>query len=238
METLKALQQQLGYQFKDESILIQSLTHTSYGHEKFPDKPVAERDNERFEFLGDAILDLVVSDLLLELFPFHNEGQLSKMRAATVNERTLASVARSLKLQDYVLLGKGESLTGGAQKASIIASAFEAIIAAIYKDGGFIAVYPIVRNLFENFFRDENSAQILLESDPKTRLQEISQAKYKATPSYHLVSSEGPDHSKVFRVEVRIKNQVISEAVGYSKKDAEQNAARTAIIQMDQVSIQ
>lgn len=234
MSNLKNLQTQLAYPFKNEALLVQALTHTSYGHETFPDKAPADRDNERLEFLGDAILDVVVSDVLLALFPQHNEGQLSKMRAATVNERTLAAVARSLKLQEYILLGKGESLTGGAQKASIISSAFEALIAAIYLDGGFGAVYPIVKNLFENFFKDESSAQVLLESDPKTRLQEIAQAKFKATPTYHLISSEGPDHSKVFSVEVRIQNQVISQAVGYSKKDAEQNAARSAISQVIQ----
>lgn len=234
MSNFKNLQAQLAYTFKNEALLVQALTHTSYGHETFPDKAPADRDNERLEFLGDAILDVVVSDVLLALFPQHNEGQLSKMRAATVNERTLAAVARSLKLQEYILLGKGESLTGGAQKASIISSAFEALIAAIYLDGGFSTVYPIVKNLFENFFKDESSAQVLLESDPKTRLQEIAQAKFKATPTYHLISSEGPDHSKVFSVEVRIQNQVISQAVGYSKKDAEQNAARSAISQVIQ----
>src|SRR6476619_4655207 len=126
---LERLQQRLGYTFGDRGVLLQSLTHKSYGHEFFQDKPIALRDNERLEFLGDAILDVIVSDILLESFPNANEGQLSKMRAAVVNEKTLAQLSKSIQIQDVVRLGKGETQTGGNTKASILASTFEALIA-------------------------------------------------------------------------------------------------------------
>src|ERR1044071_7706381 len=132
--TLEGLQYRLRYTFGDRGILLQSLTHTSYGHEFLQDKPLALRDNEGLEFLGDAILDVVVSDILLETFPNANEGQLSKMRAAVVNEKTLAQVARMIQLQDCVRLGKGEAQTGGSTKPSILSSTLEALIAAIYLD--------------------------------------------------------------------------------------------------------
>src|SRR4051812_38086116 len=152
---LERLQERLGYRYGDRAILLQAMTHTSYGHEFLQDKSIALRDNERLEFLGDAILDVIVSDILLEAFPNAHEGQLSKMRAAVVNEKTLAEVAKSIQLQDCVRLGKGEALTGGNQKPSILSSTFEALISAIYLDGGFNAVYPVVRHLFAPMFAEE-----------------------------------------------------------------------------------
>ncbi len=224
---LELLQQRLGYVFGDRGILLQSLTHTSFGHENHPEKPLAQRDNERLEFLGDAILDVIISDLLLENFPEASEGQLSKMRAAIVNEKTLAHVARAVYLQENLRLGKGEVQTGGSQKPSILSSALEAVIASIYIDGGYHAVYPVVRHLFAPLFADEKD--LILLYDHKTQLQELAQARHKVTPSYHLVASHGPDHAKRFEVEVRLKDQVLATAEGSSKKDAEQNAARAAI---------
>lgn len=212
--------------------MIQSLTHTSYGHEFLHDKPLALRDNERLEFLGDAILDVVVSDILLEAFPNANEGQLSRMRAAAVNEKTLAQVARAIHLQDCVRLGKGETQSGGQNKPSILSCAFEALIAAIYLDGGFNAVYPVVRHLFAPMFPDDREAGELLQMafcDHKTQLQEIAQARWKVTPTYHLLQTSGPDHAKVFEVEVRANGNRLASAAGTSKKEAEQNAARAAI---------
>src|SRR3982751_3928664 len=129
---IERLQERLGYGFGDRGLLLQSLTHTSYGHEFLADKPIAFRDNERLEFLGDAILDVVVSDILLESFPNANEGHLSKMRAAVVNEKTLAQLAKSIALSDCIRLGKGETQTKGNDKPSILSSTFEALIAAIY----------------------------------------------------------------------------------------------------------
>jgi len=224
---LELLQRRLGYFFGDRAILLQSLTHTSYGHEHHPEKPLAQRDNERLEFLGDAILDVIVSDLLLETFPGAPEGQLSKMRAAVVNEKTLAHVARAIYLQENLRLGRGEMQTGGGQKPSILSSAFEAVIAAIYIDGGFHAVYPVVRHLFAPMFQDEKD--LILLYDHKTQLQELAQARHKVTPSYHLVGTEGPDHAKRFEIEVRLQERVLARAQGSSKKEAEQNAARAAI---------
>ena len=224
---LDRLQEKLGYPFGDRAILLQSLTHTSYGHEYLQEKSIALRDNERLEFLGDAILDVVISDILLDSFPSACEGQLSKMRAAVVNEKTLAEVARGIDLQDYLRLGKGEIQTQGQNKPSILSSAFEALIAAIYLDGGFNAVYPVVRHLFAPLFTAERD--LLAFYDHKTQLQEMIQARWKITPTYSLLGSSGPDHEKTFEVEVRMGNQMLARAAGQSKKEAEQNAARTAI---------
>lgn len=227
MKELEALQAALKYTFSDRGILLQALTHTSYGHEHFPKRPLALRDNERLEFLGDAILDAIVSDILLECYPEYHEGRLSKIRAAVVNEKTLNDVAVRLGLGDAVRLGKGEALSGGTAKPSILSSTFEAIVAAIYLDGGFNAVYPVVRYLFQPFFKRD--AEILHTADPKTRLQEKIQASRKLTPTYHLLGSEGPDHAKTFTVEVQVAGEALASASGSSKKDAEQNAARHAL---------
>jgi ribonuclease-3 len=223
---IELLQEKLKYTFGDPRLLTQALTHVSYGHENFQDRPLAYRDNERFEFLGDAVLDLVISDLLLEAFPEASEGQLSKMRAAVVNEKTLYEITKSLYLGELLRLGKGEQRTGGAEKPSILSSAFEAVIAAIYIDGGFNAVYPVVRFLFAPLF-NENSA--ISFQDYKTRLQETVQGRYRLTPTYHLMGATGPDHAKVFEVEVRIREHILARSTGPSKKDAEQNAACAAL---------
>ncbi len=228
--SLERLQDRLGYSFGDPEILLQSLTHTSYGHEFFQEKPIGLRDNERLEFLGDAVLDVVISDILLESFPNSREGQLSKMRAAVVNEKTLAEVAKSVELHDSIRLGKGETATGGALKPSILSSTFEALIAAIYLDGGFSAVYPVVRHIFSPLFAEER--ELMAFYDHKTQLQEIIQARWKVTPVYHLLKTQGPDHAKQFEVEVRMNGKPLAVANGSSKKEAEQNAARLAIATM------
>lgn len=225
--SLDRLQERFGYTFGDREVLLQSLTHKSYGHEFFQEKPIALRDNERLEFLGDAILDVIVSDILLEAFPNANEGQLSKMRAAVVNEKTLAQIARVLQIQDCVRLGKGEAQTGGNEKPSILSSTFEALIAAIYLDGGFNAVYPVIRHIFAPLFVEER--ELMAFYDHKTQLQEILQARWKVTPTYHLIEAKGPDHAKIFDIEVRVNGKALATASGSSKKDAEQNAARAAI---------
>jgi len=227
VEDLQALQNLLGYEFHDRGVLLQALTHKSFGHEYFQDRSIVQRDNERLEFLGDAILNAVISDILLETFPESPEGRLSKMRAAVVNERTLAEVAAPLNLPRCLRLGKGESMTQGQSKPSIVSSALEAVIAAIYLDGGFMAVHPVVRHLFARFFKHEGIP--LQDRDYKTRLQELLQAKFKATPSYSLVAAKGPEHSKVFEVEVSLNRAPLSRGEGRSKKEAEQAAARCAL---------
>ena len=225
--TLQTLQEKIRYPFGDPRLLLLAMTHVSYGHENHQDRSAAQRDNERFEFLGDAVLDLVISDLLLESFPEASEGQLSKMRAAVVNEKTLFEIAKSLHLSELVRLGKGESRSGGNEKPSILSSAFEALIAAIYIDGGFNAVYPVVRYLFAPLFKTEGHS--ISFQDYKTRLQETIQSRHKLTPTYHLMGSTGPDHAKVFSVEVRVQDEVLARSEGSSKKEAEQNAAREAL---------
>lgn len=221
------LQERLRYQFGDRGILLQALTHTSFGHEYLQDKSIALRDNERLEFLGDSILDVIISDILLESFPNAHEGQLSKMRAGVVNEKTLAKIAASIQLQDVIRLGRGETQTGGNLKPSILSSTLEALIAAIYLDGGFNAVYPVVRHLFAPLFTEER--KLLAFYDHKTQLQEIVQARWKVTPTYHLLNTFGPDHAKTFEVEVRLNGKLLAISNGQSKKEAEQNAAQLAI---------
>lgn len=224
------LQERIGYPFGDIRLLLQAFTHVSFGHENHQERAFALRDNERLEFLGDAVLDLVISDLLLESFPESAEGQLSKMRAAVVNEKTLFEIAKSLHLSQLMRLGKGETRTGGSEKPSILSSAFEALIAAIYIDGGFNAVYPVVRHLFAPLFKADNCS--ISFQDYKTKLQELVQGKFRVTPTYHLIGSSGPDHEKVFEVEVRAREHVLAKSIGQSKKDAEQNAAKAALSQL------
>lgn len=227
MSNLEFLQQRIGYTFGDRGVLLQALTHTSYGHEHHQQVPIALRDNERLEFLGDAVLDLLVSDILLETFNQANEGNLSKMRAAVVNEKTLAEIAKNIGLHQHLRLGRGELQTGGNLKPSILSSAFEALIAAVYLDGGFHAVYPVVRHLFAPLFAEQNDP--ISFCDHKTQLQELVQAKHRVTPTYHLIQASGPDHAKTFEVEVCMQGQRLGLAQGFSKKEAEQNAARAAI---------
>jgi len=221
------LQERLGYQFGDRGLLIQAMTHTSYGHENHFNKPIALRDNERLEFLGDSILDVILSDILLEAFPNANEGQLTKMRAAIVNEKTLAELTQRIHLEKCILLGKGESQTGGHKKSSILSCTFEALIAAIYLDGGFNAVYPVVRHLFVPYFEEERKFMAFY--DYKSQLQEIVQARWRVTPKYTMTGAKGPDHAKVFDVKVYREEEIMGFASGSSKKDAEQNAAKVAI---------
>ena len=230
--TLQSLQENIRYQFGDPRILQLALTHVSYGHENFQNLDLSKRDNERLEFMGDAVLDLVISDLLLESFPDASEGQLSKMRAAVVNEKTLYEITKSLHLSPLLRLGKGEMRTGGSEKPSILSSAFEALIAAIYIDGGFNAVYPVIRYLFAPIFKADDR-QISFQ-DHKTMLQELVQSRHRLTPTYHLIGSTGPDHAKIFEVEVRLRDQVLAKSEGSSKKDAEQNAARQALLVIDE----
>ncbi len=169
----------------------------------------------------------MVSDLLLETYPRAREGQLSKMRAALVNEKTLAEISKNTGMHECVRLGKGEKQTGGHEKPSILSSALEALIAAIYLDGGFNAVYPVVRHLFSPLFGEEKD--LIAFYDYKTQLQEMMQARWKFTPTYDVVAVHGPDHAKTFEVSVCVNREVLARATGFSKKEAEQNAARSAI---------
>ncbi len=231
---MELLQERLGYNFSDRRILLQALTHRSYGHENHQSRPVAQRDNERLEFLGDTLLDVVVSDILLERYPESNEGQLSRLRASVVNEKTLAEIALEIRLDRVLLLGKGEEQTGGREKSSILSGTLEALIAAIYLDGGFMAIFPVVRHLFAQLLPPELSQASFY--DHKTQLQELCQARWKSVPIYRLIGAQGPDHAKTFEVEVRLAQGLTQRALGASKKDAEQLAAQLAIERMPEIT--
>jgi ribonuclease-3 len=219
-ERLDALQQALGHTFRDVELLRTALTHKSFVNEH---PGLSESDNERLEFLGDAVLDLVVSHLLVQRFPDHAEGDLSKLRASVVSEPGLSAVARRLGLGECLRLGRGEELTGGRSKMSILADAYEAVVASVYLDGGLEAAFRAV----ESHFTEALAALARGEAavDFKTRLQEYVQAEMHVVPRYRLVATTGPDHDKTFEVEVSVAGEVLARGVGKNKKEAEQRAA-------------
>jgi ribonuclease III len=217
-----ALEAMLGYTFRDRSLLEQALRHASWCNEHAGDKL---DDNERLEFLGDAVLDLVVGHKLMTRYPQLREGELSVTRAQVVSEAGLSEVAGQLGIGAWLVLGKGEDKSGGRTKPSILADAFEAILAAVYLDGGFIAAWEIVDRLLSQRIETVEFKGFY---DFKTRLQETAQARLKATPTYHVVAEIGPDHDMRFVVAVMIGEQEWARAVGRSKKEAEQLAASEA----------
>lgn len=216
---LTNLQKELGYFFSDVSLLLRSLTHVSYGGGR------KGGHNETLEFLGDAVLNLAVSDLLMHRFPEKSEGDLSKMRAALVNASVLAEKAKVLRLGELLRLGKGEERSGGRKKESILAGALEALLGGIYWEGG----YEAARQVVERYFAPELKEKRLGLQDYKTRLQEISQMLYRVLPSYRLVAEIGPDHEKHFVTEITIEGKMLGRGEGRSKKQAEQEAARKAL---------
>ncbi|HEX5022785.1 MAG TPA: ribonuclease III [Candidatus Binatia bacterium] len=216
---LKRIQEDLGYSFKDPGLLLRSLTHVSYERQR------SEGHNEVLEFLGDAVLDLAVSDLLIRLNPAKPEGVLSKMRAALVNSAVLAEKAAAINLGSLLRIGKGEELSGGRSKPSILAGAFEAVLGGIYQDGGYEAAHRVV----ERYFGADITGKRLGQHDYKTRLQEISQMLFRAPPVYRVISETGPDHEKFFVTEIIIGGKVLGRGEGRSKKQSEQAAAKKAL---------
>lgn len=210
--------------FRDPSLLKQSLTHRSFHNENPAD---SHGHNERLEFLGDAVLDLALSDLLMRHFPEQPEGDLSKYRAAMVNESELAAIALELKFDEIMRLGRGELNTGGSQKPRLLASVFEAYVGALYLDSGFQKAYDFLREVFTPRFA--SLAADGKDRDFKTRLQERAQEQHRQTPTYDLVQEEGPDHNKTFVVSVKLGAQELATGKGRSKKQAEQEAARRAL---------
>lgn len=220
-------QEKIGYHFKLLNILQESLTHKSYAHESTSLKELFAH-NERLEFLGDAVLDLSISSLLMHRDWAASEGELSKRRASLVNENILADVAREIELSEYLILGKGEVNSNGSQKNSILASAFESVLGAVYIDGGYLAARQIVETLFsKRIIALETSSPFV--KDYKTRLQELMQSKYKEAPQYIIEKTEGPEHQKIFRVAIMLGEQKLSFGVGRSRKEAEQDAARKVL---------
>jgi ribonuclease-3 len=224
-DLVEALRARLGIPFENRAVAIAAVTHKSYVNEHRDEDGL--QDNERLEFLGDAVIDLAVSHRLMERFPTAREGDLSKMRAAVVDEQGLAGMARALDLGALLRLGRGEELTGGRQKASLLADAMEAVVAAVFVEGGLAPVLALVdRFLGEAFAR---AASGTLDRDYKTQLQELAQSRLRATPRYRVVAEHGPDHSKTFDVETDVRGEVVGRGSGRSKKDAEQAAAKLAL---------
>src|SRR5712664_2886564 len=220
----------LGHKFQNPELLRRALTHSSALPElRAADEENVEpaEDNEQLEFLGDAVLDLLASEYLLEEFPQWSEGQLSKSRASLVNAQALELAARRLHLGEHLRLGRGEEKTGGREKPALLADAFEAIVAAMYLDGGLMPARDLLRRtVFEQALEDGDR---ISESDRKSALQEFLQAKGDQPAEYRLAGETGPDHQKTFRVEVWVKGEFMSSAEGTTKKDAEQKAARSAL---------
>jgi ribonuclease-3 len=214
-ELLAALGVPLGAQYLERALMHRSFAYENGG---LP-------TNERLEFLGDSVLGLIVTDTLFKQYPDLPEGQLAKLRAAVVNMRALAGVARGLRLGEYVRLGKGEEGTGGRDKSSILADTLEAVIGAVYLDKGLIAADGLVHRLFDPVIA--RSARLGAGLDWKTSLQELTAAEMLGVPEYHVLES-GPDHQKSFRASVRIGSQTYGEGEGRSKKEAEQQAAEAA----------
>lgn len=214
----------LGYVFAEADLLHQAFTHASFVNEQ---TGAGLKDNERLEFLGDAVLDLAISQMLMEAFEEAEEGDLSKLRAMLVDEAGLCRVALDLGLGGYVRLGKGEAQSGGREKPSILADTMEALLGALYLDAGFDKSLEIIRRLFSPVL--ERLMQGAVFNDFKSRLQEHTQQCLKSTPRYRLVEELGPAHDKTFKVEVTLAGRKLAEGEGKSKKEAEQKAAREAL---------
>ena len=221
---MEQLEQIIGYTFQNKKLLRQALTHSSYANEKKLGKLGC---NERLEFLGDAVLELISSDFLYKKFPQIPEGELTKKRASLVCEPSLAYCAREFGLPEFLLLGKGENMTGGRNRDSIVSDATEALLGAIYLDGGFSNAKKFVLNFILN---DIEHKQLFYDS--KTILQEVVQGHYEEPLHYELIGEEGPDHDKRFLVEAVIGNTTIGEGSGHTKKAAEQEAAYQALLWM------
>lgn len=218
---MNALEEKLGYHFRNRGLLEHAMTHSSYANEH---RAAGLTSNERLEFLGDSVLGMVVADYLFAIHPDMPEGELTRMRAALVCENSLYDVAKTLGLGQYLRLGRGEAAGGGRARPSILADATEAMLAAVYLDGGMDAVRPIIRTLILNKEREKTA-----DRDYKTTLQEYVQRTPGSTVSYRLAGESGPDHCRVFAMEVSIEGVVIGRGEGRTKKEAEQMAARAAL---------
>ncbi len=224
---LKALEKLLGFRFRKRELLKQALTHKSFANEK---RMASTAHNERFEFLGDAVLELVVSHVLMTTYPDAPEGELSKLRAAMVNEKTLASMAKSVGIGENLYLGKGEEIGQGREKPSLLSDAYEAILGALYLDRGFPKTFKLLQKHVQTLLEMVTSGGY---TDYKTQLQERAQNLFKSVPRYRMVDQSGPDHDKTFRVEIQINKETYGLGEGKSKKDAEQNAAKIALEELE-----
>ena len=221
---IQILETKIDYIFKNKTLIEEALTHKSFTKEKLES---LEFYNERLEFLGDAVLELVICDYLFKTYPQYTEADLSKIKSYAVQETTLAEAALKLDIGSYLRLGKGEEVSGGREKPSLLADAFEAVLAAIYLDGGLKKAKEFTLNILED------KIKVLIEKnlifDFKTRFQELSQEKFGVLPKYRVHKEEGPEHKKIFEIEVFIKNDFYGVGRGKSKKEAEQKAAEAAL---------
>ncbi|NNB97940.1 ribonuclease III [Corallococcus exiguus] len=231
VERVQTLETRLGVQFSKRDLALEALTHKTYVNEN---RDQNLKDNQRLEFLGDAVVDLAVSHRLMDRCPGVPEGELTKMRARIVHEEGLARVARSLRLGELLLLGRGESQSGGRDKNSLLADAMEAVLGAVYLSGGLEPALSLVDRIFGELVEEVASGAGRL--DYKTLLQELAHEKLKLSPRYRVVAETGPEHSKVFEVEVCIGEAVYARASGRNKKEAEQAAARTTLERLKEES--
>jgi len=234
-----ALEERLGHKFSNRELLDRALTHSSAVPElrgtvaDVAGNVLAQADNERLEFLGDAVLELLASEYLLSTFPEWTEGQLSKSRARVVNASALEAAARRLRLGEHLRLGRGEEKTGGREKQTLLADAFEAVVAAVYLDAGLVAARELLqRVLFEQAL--EERGERIAESDRKSALQEFLQGRGQPPAEYRLAGESGPDHQKIFQIEVWVNGECMAKGEGSTKKEAEQQAARTALELLEQ----
>ncbi len=228
-QKLLELQERIGYRFRDKELLVSALMHSSYTNEKHLPK---YKCNERLEFLGDAVLELISSEFLFFKNPKKPEGELTKMRASMVCEPSLAYCAREINLGEYLLLGKGEIVTGGKYRDSVTSDALEALIGAIYLDGGFASAKEFIMKFVLNDLEHKK-----LFYDSKTILQELVQGNFSENISYSLIDEKGPDHNKSFFVEVNIGGKSYGKGSGRTKKAAEQSAAYQAILELRKKNI-
>ncbi len=223
-ENIQHLETKIGYKFKRKSLIKEALTHKSFSKENLLG---LEPFNERLEFFGDAVLDLVVCEYIFNVYPQYTEAELSKIRAYAVQETTLTDIALGLNIGSYLRLGKGEETSGGRKKSSLLANAFEAILAAIYIDGGFNRAKEFVLKNLEGRIKTLVAKNLLF--DFKTSFQEVVQGEFKVLPRYKVHKEEGPEHMKIFEVEVFIKNNSYGLGRGKTKKEAAQKAAKAGL---------
>lgn len=227
-KSIALLEDTVNYAFKNKDLLLEALTHKSFSNEQ---SDQSAPDNERLEFLGDAVLGLVVSHYVFSAYPKLSEGELTRIRSEVVSEKGLAVIGKGIGLGDFMRLGRGEERSGGRRKSSLIANTMEALLGAAFIDSGFEEVRRVVENLFVENIR--HAARRKAGVDYKTRLQERLQARYGEVPLYVLIHAEGPPHQRSYTVEARFRETCIGQGQGRSKKSAEQAAAKQALVQMD-----
>ncbi len=232
-EYLKKLEKSLCYEFKDRMILIQALTHSTYSYENKHDHV---KDNERLEFLGDCVLDLIIGDLLYREPMEYSEGVMSKNRAIIVCETTLSDIARKINLGDYLLLGKGEEQTKGREKNSNLSNAMESVIAAVYLDGGFESAYELVKTLFSSATLQAVKGNLVFDYKSKV-LEYVQGIQQQGSIEFVIVKEEGPDHNRTFFAQVHYYGIIVGSGAGSTKKEAEQEAAKEALVRIKTVQI-